>query len=284
MPTDSAIQIETEAVIAAQVIESKGSPARHREISSQGFTESQRKATANKVRATSLETSHAEKRPSPQEAARQRVQATMAEANKKLKLAETESIRVRSELKRAKDELALAKQEHTIQAGKAAEREAGLWNDLAEVRSQTTIALEKASRTRKKWLAISLSAVITVVLWAVMSYTHASGAQVAPRDGSPVGFVPAVSKTLAPSGVENDGTHDFATAADRLDQALGHFRNESPEHVLRRVHKEGAAQGVSVCSFEWNNGQVSLLFGTQPGMELGASMARCADAVEQAAK
>ncbi len=134
-----------------------------------------------------------------------------------------------------------------------------------EAAVRQTRPAERASRNRKKWLAVSLSVVMSVVLWAVLSNRHASGAQAGPRDGSPVGFVPAVSKTLAPSGdPAQNGTHDFAAGADRLDEALGRFKDESPEHVLRRVHKEGAAQGVAVCSFEWNNGQVSLLFGTQP--------------------
>ena len=189
MPVEDAIQIETEAVIAAQIIESKGIPGKHREITSQRFSESLRKATVTKARNASLETSHAEKRPSPQEAARLRAQATAAENTKKLKLMEAESTRVRIELKRAQDELALAKQEHTILVGKAAEREGGLWNDLAEARSQTTIALEKASRTRKKWLALSLSAVITIVLWAVMSYNMPRALRSLRRDGAPAGHL-----------------------------------------------------------------------------------------------
>jgi hypothetical protein len=54
--------------------------------------------------------------------------------------------------------------------------------------------------------------------------------------------------------------------------------------VLRRVHLANATRGVSVCSFEWNNGQVSLQFGNQAGVSIGSAMSECADAVEKAAR
>jgi hypothetical protein len=47
---------------------------------------------------------------------------------------------------------------------------------------------------------------------------------------------------------------------------------------------QNAAKGITVCSFAWNNGDPTLEFGTKEGLDLNASMTRCADAVEKSAK
>jgi len=70
----------------------------------------------------------------------------------------------------------------------------------------------------------------------------------------------------------------------RLEQALDSFKGEKPEQVLQRIHIANAVKGVEVCSFEWNNGQVSMLFGSKEGLDIDKAMSRCADAVEKAAK
>ena len=78
--------------------------------------------------------------------------------------------------------------------------------------------------------------------------------------------------------------HDFAAGLGRLDQALDNFKGEKPEEVLQRVHLQNAAKGITVCSFAWNNGDPTLQFDAKEGVDLNASMTRCADAVEKSAK
>ncbi len=126
---------------------------------------------------------------------------------------------------------------------------------------------------------MSLVIVIPVVWWGASNYWRTAGG----RDKVKPEIV-ADGFVALPGGAEIAPAHDFASDVHRLDEALNRFRRESAEEVLRRVHDANAARGRSVCSFESKGGQLSLLYGDQPGTGLGASVTQCADAVEQAAE
>jgi hypothetical protein len=210
--------------------------------------------------------------------ARQREQENIIEVQRQLTSLETETSRVRGDLKCVQEQLADAKVEHTGALRRATEREAGLRNELVEVHAQATKTREKASAYRR--LAVFCTVLLMPVMsWAAVKYWPTLSDGDKTRTETARGEVAPVS-----GGVAKDTPDAFTTDTQRLDQALGYFGNESPEKVLRKVHDENAARGISVCSFETNGGQVSLLFGAKPGTGLSNSMTRCADAVEQAGK
>ena len=230
------------------------------------------------------ELAHNKKVATAQATAKQRAQSTIAETQKQLKFSEAEITRMRDELKRAQNELLATKAEHTHQLRQAVDRESGLWDELVEVRGLAITAKERASGYRKKLLTVLLVLVLPAMVWAAVVYQPVVFAQSA-NGKSPDVPVATSSERPAPAvEVAKVPTRDFAESLDRLDQALGQFTQDRPEDVLRRVHDMNAARGVSVCSFEWANGQVSLVFGSKPGMGIEPSVANCADAVEQAAK
>ncbi len=198
-------------------------------------------------------------------------QEKVTEAHRQLKTFEAETNRVRGELKRAQNDLADAKQEHTHDLRRAIEREASLWNELVEVRVQVARALDKASGYRRL-VGLFLLLLVPVMFWAAANYR-----QRAIEPGK-------VMTGIAQGGVNATPAHDFTLDVDRLDHAVNRFRHGSVKDVLSSVHDANAARGISVCSFEWKGGQISLLFGNQPGAGLGTSVTRCADAVEQEAQ
>lgn len=69
---------------------------------------------------------------------------------------------------------------------------------------------------------------------------------------------------------------NFSLALGRLNEALEAYPGVEPVEVLRQVYLAGNA---SVCSFEWNEGNPSLVFGGKETGSLAQSVARCADAV-----
>jgi hypothetical protein len=208
---------------------------------------------------------------SAQETAKERAQEKVVEANLQLKAFETETKRVRGELERAQDDLADAKEEHTRDLRRAIEREAGLWNELVTVRIQVAKAVDKASGYRK-FAGLALFILIPGIIWAATNYWQSV-------------VKPLEAKTgIAQGGGKITSVHDFTSDVDRLDHALTRFPHGSVEDVLQSVHDANAVRGISVCSFEWNGGQISLLFGRQPGAGLDTSVTQCADAVEQEAK
>jgi hypothetical protein len=229
-----------------------------------------------------VERERPQKKLTPQE----RAQQEAAEARKKLQQAEIESGRVRAELKKLHEQMEAVQAAHAQEIQRASERETGLWNDLSEIRNQASLAAQKASAYKKGLIGVLLLMALPALGWAAYRYGHPTPVQAA----SPAPHRPTVSThseapfaTLEVVPVETESS-DFTEGAGRLNRALEHFRNETAETVLRRIHEENAAHGVSVCAFEWHKGAVSLIFGNQPGMEIGVTMARCAEAVERAAR
>jgi hypothetical protein len=232
---------------------------------------------------------------SAQEAARQSAQATVLDVHRELKLSETENNRMRIELKRTQSSLTNIKQGHSIELSQAAARESRLSGELLEVRAVAAKALESVSGYRKKLLVSSMSFVVPVLLWIGVSYYHRTPAapdspqteaSVAAAPAPPIRPAkPAASRAASPAASPaKKVAPDFTGSVGRLDQALEKFKGVKPEDVLRGVRLANAARGQSVCSFEWNNGQVSLTFGPKPEADIGTAVSNCADAVERAAK
>ena len=239
-------------------------------------------ATGRGARGTS-ERERPQKKLTPME----RVQQEAAEARRKAQQAELESGRVRAEVKKHQEQKEAVNSAHTQEAPRAAAREAGLWSELNVVREQAGVSARRASNY--KTMALILAAVLPLMVWAAWHYGHpaivAQAASLAPRAASPASEsaeTPPFATHSAP--LSDDDPSEFTKGAGRLHRALDRFSNEAPETVLRRIHDQNAVHGVSVCAFEWHKGEVSLIFGNQPGMEIGVTMTRCAEAVEKAAK
>jgi len=234
-------------------------------------------ATGRGSRGMSPERERPQKKVTPME----RAQQEAAEARKKLQQSELESGRVRAELKKLQDQMESVKAAQAQEAQRAADREAGLWSDLNAVREQAGVSARRASNYRT--IALVMVAVLPLMLWTAWRYGHPA---IVAQAASPVALhndsdVPFATHS-AP--LSDDDPSEFTKGAGRLNRALDRFSNETPEAVLRRIHDENAAHGISVCAFEWHKGEVSLIFGNQPGMEIGVTMTRCAEALERAAK
>jgi hypothetical protein len=107
-------------------------------------------------------------------------------------------------------------------------------------------------------------------VWAATAYGNAASA----RD----------TATQTPTAVETlsqAGERDFVSARARLDSALAHHEKQNAQAILRRVRDENATRGIRVCSFEWGQGQVSLVHGQDTGQPMGRDMSNCAEAVEK---
>jgi hypothetical protein len=233
-----------------------------------------------------------------QNTASRRSQELAARTTKQLKTLETANARIVLELKRTRDLLTNATQEKDLEIHMAAERETSIWNQLLESRQEASTAIDSAGY-RRKWLVALMGVAVPAMLWAGVSYGHSNGGQGGAemqRTGDSAVTASVMTQAHAayggddyrklpvPDETVNRSDPGFAAGVARLDQAFDSFKGETPKEVLADVHAANAARGVSVCSFEWKNGQASLLFGSPAGTSLEASITNCADAVEKAAK
>jgi hypothetical protein len=229
-----------------------------------------------------------------QEARNRRAQNITANLHRQFQLAEAENSRIRSELEEARAELTVAQQGGLHEIQLASTREARVREELVAARSSATSAIENLTRRSKKWQGISAALGTTAVLLAgaVFWQWHAPSGNVRTvesrdqhlADSRPNNKPAAETPQPANASAKID-SHDFTDAMVLLDRALGHFRGNNPEDVIRRIRNENAAKGISVCSFEWNAGEPSLLFGTgERNLGLDAVIAHCADAIEKAAQ
>jgi hypothetical protein len=257
----------------------------------EGGLDLSRERTTQAIRSAALELEHLRKLLAAQDAAKLHAQSVAAGLQREVKSYEIDNARLRNELRRIQDQLAAAKQDHSNEISAAHGRESGLRKDLADTRERLTRALEKISGRGRKKLIVALSAGVTALVLAAATQIHPGGTGAA-GSGQPETAGQAVAGAAQPAtnavsrmaGPATPATRDFAGAMDRLDDALGHFRGEKVNDVLLRVHLANLARGVDVCSFEWNNGQISMLFGRKPGADINKAMVACADAVEKAAK
>jgi DNA-binding transcriptional MerR regulator len=242
-----------------------------------------REMATQAARDAGLELEHLKKLLSAQDAAKLHAQSVAAQLQKELRALESDNSRLRAELKRLQDQVAFVKQEGGVELRRANDREEALRKELIELRGVATKALDKASGSRK-WLTISLGFGVPALILAAVIYLHPSGASAsAPAQQTEDA---AVADPVSPSPANHPKTtaRDFAAGLSQLDDALNSFGGEKPEDVLQRIHLQNAAKGITVCSFEWNNGDPTMEFGSKEGMDLNASMTRCAEAVEKAAQ
>ncbi len=245
------------------------------------------------ARTAHLEIVHLKKLLAEQDMARKHAQRAAAQAQRHMKGLETDANRLRDELARARELHAQAKQEHSVDVRQAADREAGLMAELVEARHRATKAVDSASGYRHRWLAIALCIAVPSVAGLALGWGKllpggwgmqtGGEKQTEAVTAPPVESVrPWVPKPLGASGGKVQ-PQDLSGALGTLDDALDRFRGISPEEVLHRAHKENLARGVSVCSFEWNSGRVSLVFGGGETEDPESSIVHCADAVNHLA-
>jgi hypothetical protein len=245
-----------------------------------------REMATNAARDASLEVDHLKKLLSAQDAAKVHAQSVAATMQKEMRTLESDNARLRAEIKRLQDQLAFAEQEGRVELRRALDREQAVRKELVELRGVATNALDSVSGSRK-WLKLSLSLGVPALILAAVIYFHPGGisggadnrTNAQAKDDSVV-----EAATPQPADRSKSTGHDFTAGLGRLDQALDSFKGEKPEEVLQRVHLQNAAKGITVCSFAWNNGDPTLEFDTKEGLDLNASMTRCADAVEKSAK
>jgi cytochrome c-type biogenesis protein CcmI len=248
-----------------------------------------REAAEQAAQNARLELEQLKKLLNEQENARRHAQKTAAYAHRQLQVFEEDSRRVREELSRTREQLTLTKQEQNIERQQAARLEASLKNELLEARSNASTAQASASGYRTKWLVIVFVVLVPAIVWAVVTYWHPGGSSAGQTAGAAVAdsapsTALAAGSTAGPAAALAISPNDFSGALSRLDSALGAFKGVAkPEEILRAIHKENAAKGVHVCSFEWNNGQISLSFGSGDDSDPEAAIMRCADAVEKLA-
>jgi hypothetical protein len=277
MPNSESVPVETDNPVGQVMEASDPVPARPAEA---GF-DITRERTTQAIRSAAMELDHLKKLLAAQDAAKLHAQSVAAGLQRELKSFETDNNRLRGELKKAHDQQAVAKHDHNTELYQAGERESALKRELLETRAQLAGIIEKTSGRGKKWfvmaLAVGIAAMILAIATEWRSHVQAGGGDAAAAD-------PVVADSGKPAAPAAAGTRDFAGAMSRLDQALNSFKSEKPNDVLQRVHLANKVKGIDVCSFEWNNGQISMLFGSKEGMDIDKAMARCADAVEKAAK
>jgi len=258
-------------------------PTVRQEESSFDHVGMRREMATQAARDAGIELEHLKKLLSAQDAAKLHAQSVAAQLQKELRSLESDNARLRAELKRLQDQVAFVKQEGNIELRRAADREEALKQEVVELRGQATHAIEKASGSRK-WLPISLGIGVPALILAAVIYLRPTGASAGAHDQAQDDTVVAETAKPQPADHAKPVAHDFAAGLGRLDDALDSFKGEKPEDVLRRIHLQNAAKGITVCSFEWNNGDPTMEFGSKEGMDLNASMTRCAEAVEKAAK
>jgi hypothetical protein len=240
-------------------------------------------ATGRGSRGMSPERERPQRKLTPQE----RAQQEAAETRKKLQQAELESGRVRAELKKLQEQMEAVTAAQTQETQRASDREAGLWSDLNAAREQASRSARQVSNY--KTIALIMVAVLPLMVWAAWHFGHPvivaqAAAPVRHAAHRAVAAAPDASLAAQDGHYFDEDSSEFTRGAGRLNRALERFSNEPAETVLRRIHDENAAHGVSVCAFEWHKGEVSLIFGNQPGMEIGITMTRCAEAIERASK
>jgi len=313
MPIDNVEQNEEQALalpsLEAPQTERTGSPFRLTEIDAieelpgevsveQGLRLRNELAEQAAINA-GLELARIKKILAGEEAKRKHAQRAAAHAQRQMKMAEADGNRLHGELARTREQLALARDQRANELRLAAERESAVMAELVETRHQASTVRDSASGYRNKWLAISLGISVCALLWMgfhsyvpgalqAVSDSPSEGAETATRSGTAAGSGAAAGGWWSDRGKASEavavkaGPPDFGDALGNLDEALGRFRGESPQEVLSAVHRENAARGISVCSFEWNGGQVSLMFGGAEKEDPQTAIQRCADAVGKA--
>ena len=277
MATYEESEIETRALIPAiaQIVSREEISRGLKEKPGEDLLAIRQELAEQAARNARLELDHLKKLLSSQDEGRRQAQRTAAFAHRQLKILETDNGRIRIELQHVRQQLAVTRQEHIVEMCQAADRESQLKDALLAARGEASTALDSKTGRRRKWIAITAIVALPVAMWAATSLRR-YGTATAPRSQ------PSETPAFVTSAAEE--TRDFTGALGRLDDALGNFKGVSPETVLRRVHNEGAAHGVNVCSFEWNGGNISLLFGGGEGGDPPAAVTRCAEAVAKAAK
>ncbi len=218
---------------------------------------------------------------------------TASNAIGQLKSVEFDTQRTRLELDRTRTQLTQVQQFHEETVRHAEARERTIRNDL-DVARQEVVQSQKVVGNKKKFVVLPMVVAGFALCWAAIVQWKVLDSEggLRNRDNGPAPSestirpaapqVTSVSSTLRPSStLSTGGAADLTDSLARLDRAMDRFGSSDPESVLRLVHTQNLARGLSVCSFAWNGGQVSLVFGGKE--DPSTAITHCADAVESAA-
>jgi hypothetical protein len=217
---------------------------------------------------------------------------------------EVDSSTISNQLVRAQRELERAQQMARSDMERAASRIQVLEERLEK--AQTIAAQAESSQLeyrKRSHIFLSVGIAMAVVFGGVTLYRFlphsaaADSAQAETATLTPGGsrFSSGARRQFATANLDSISKKPFVPhavtkslpdALGRLDRALKGFPGLDQEAVLHQVQVRQSTPGHPVCSFEWTNGQPSIVFGqgkTGANAENWAvDISRCADALEQA--
>jgi F0F1-type ATP synthase membrane subunit b/b' len=218
---------------------------------------------------------------------------------------EVDSSSINTQLLRAQKELERAQQMARSDLERAATRIQTLETRLADALTSAAQAEHSQNRYRKR-SSVYLTAVISVGVLvcgvflfqliphrktaddAPLAASNGAGGETpnagfkSPRQMRSVNVESLSKKPFVPKTV----TKSLPDALGRLNHALDGFPGLDQEAVLQQVQKRQSSPGRPICSFDWSNGQPSIVFGSggkgQNAESWALDISRCADAIEQA--
>jgi hypothetical protein len=205
----------------------------------------------------------------------------------------SELVLVKGQLHQAQRQLEL---ENTARQGDAT-KSAAIIADLETDLEGTRNAGGKSGRTQSGrhstgWRIAAIAITAGALTYAVaMRIMHASGAGTDPG-GNPASAAAAQpAETFSLPGVTPAGNSapksdpvsepGLTGDLDRLNGAFAAFPGRQPEDILREIHRKAAKTDPGLCTFDWNNGQPSILYGGGGKLSLSASIDKCARAIEK---
>jgi hypothetical protein len=188
------------------------------------------------------------------------------------------------------------------EAARSASVIANLETELEELRHAATKS--DRSQSRRRSIGGSVAVIVTaagaialaVAIWTISrrpvtacaaaeaesAITESAAGKVkpvsTPAQASPAETFSLPGVTPAGSSVSDPG---LAVGMDRLNGALDAFPSRRPEDILREIHRKAAKTDPSLCAFDWNNGQPSIVYGGGGKLSLSATVDKCAAAIEK---
>jgi hypothetical protein len=157
-----------------------------------------------------------------------------------------------------------------------------------ETANSTIASIGKEARRkgwRTAWMAVAASLLVAAgagYAWTSFTGHTATAAGVASATVVKAASEPVTPLTsrpkLLPSLLAASGQKGFQGSLGRLNQALASFGNTSPALILKQVQAKSG--DPTVCAFEWNDGQPSVIYNNPAKESLAASLNKCASAVE----
>jgi hypothetical protein len=215
----------------------------------------------------------------------------------------SELVLVRGQLHQTQRQLEL---EYTARMGEAAKSSTLVANLEAELEeAHKVVTNSNRARSRRQTIrgvvaggAMAAGALaVAAAIWTVYARpTSACAAPEATSAAAPSGIparpvaaaqpletfsLPGVASANSGPRTSQASEPNLAGGMDRLNGALAAFPNRRPEEILREIHRKAAKTDPSLCAFDWNNGQPSIVYGAGGTLSLSATIDKCAAAIEK---